>query len=132
MVVRRLHQFGDGIMSAIGESSCYAGDLVSLAGFRTTVEKKKDPTGDRVVITLDGKVRPCPTSSAIAHVPVPSVLVDRPVGHVLVQVEGSLPNEDEKNKKGAAFSPCQKVIGKIVERMQQEEQWHRAAWSFWH
>ena len=27
------------------------------SGFRTSVEKKKDETGDRVVITLDGKVR---------------------------------------------------------------------------
>ncbi|ORY23809.1 cyanate lyase C-terminal domain-domain-containing protein [Naematelia encephala] len=37
-------KFGDGIMSAIG--------------FRTSLEKKKDETGDRVVITLDGKFLP--------------------------------------------------------------------------
>jgi cyanate lyase len=35
-------QFGDGIMSAID--------------FRTSVTRKPDPRGDRVVITLDGKV----------------------------------------------------------------------------
>jgi hypothetical protein len=35
-------QFGDGIMSAID--------------FRTSVKRKEDPKGDRVVITLDGKV----------------------------------------------------------------------------
>lgn len=35
-------QFGDGIMSAID--------------FRTSVVRKPDPKGDRVVITLDGKV----------------------------------------------------------------------------
>jgi hypothetical protein len=35
-------QFGDGIMSAID--------------FRTSVARKSDPKGDRVVITLDGKV----------------------------------------------------------------------------
>lgn len=34
-------QFGDGIMSAID--------------FRTSVTRKADPKGDRVVITLDGK-----------------------------------------------------------------------------
>ncbi|WVW78883.1 cyanate hydratase [Kwoniella bestiolae CBS 10118] len=34
-------KFGDGIMSAID--------------FRTSVERKKDPKGDRVVITMDGK-----------------------------------------------------------------------------
>ncbi|RSH79113.1 Cyanate hydratase [Apiotrichum porosum] len=37
-------KFGDGIMSAIG--------------FRTSVERKADPKGDRVVITLDGKFLP--------------------------------------------------------------------------
>ncbi|KAK1926611.1 cyanate lyase C-terminal domain-containing protein [Papiliotrema laurentii] len=37
-------KFGDGIMSAIG--------------FRTSLEKKRDETGDRVVITLDGKFLP--------------------------------------------------------------------------
>lgn len=36
-------QFGDGIMSAID--------------FRTSVERKPDPKGDRVVIVMDGKVR---------------------------------------------------------------------------
>lgn len=35
-------QFGDGIMSAID--------------FRTSLVRKPDPKGDRVVITLDGKV----------------------------------------------------------------------------
>nr|XP_019005560.1 cyanate hydratase [Kwoniella mangroviensis CBS 8507]OCF69021.1 cyanate hydratase [Kwoniella mangroviensis CBS 8507] len=35
-------KFGDGIMSAID--------------FRTSVERKPDPKGDRVVITMDGKV----------------------------------------------------------------------------
>ncbi len=38
------HQFGDGIMSAID--------------FRTSVTRKPDPKGDRVVITLDGKFLP--------------------------------------------------------------------------
>ncbi|KAK8846629.1 cyanate hydratase [Kwoniella newhampshirensis] len=37
-------KFGDGIMSAID--------------FRTSLERKKDPKGDRVVITLDGKFLP--------------------------------------------------------------------------
>ncbi|WWC87304.1 cyanate hydratase [Kwoniella dendrophila CBS 6074] len=37
-------KFGDGIMSAID--------------FRTSVERKKDPKGDRVVITMDGKFLP--------------------------------------------------------------------------
>ncbi|WVQ97717.1 cyanate hydratase [Kwoniella sp. CBS 9459] len=37
-------KFGDGIMSAID--------------FRTTLERKKDPKGDRVVITMDGKFLP--------------------------------------------------------------------------
>jgi len=37
-------KFGDGIMSAIG--------------FRTSVEKKTDANGDRVIITLDGKWLP--------------------------------------------------------------------------
>jgi hypothetical protein len=36
-------KFGDGIMSAID--------------FRTSVKRVEDPKGDRVVITLDGKVR---------------------------------------------------------------------------
>jgi cyanate lyase len=37
-------QFGDGIMSAIN--------------FSVNVEKKSNPTGDRVVVTLDGKFLP--------------------------------------------------------------------------
>ncbi|KAL7423318.1 Cyanate hydratase [Cryptotrichosporon argae] len=37
-------KFGDGIMSAIN--------------FRTSVERKVDPAGDRVVITMDGKFLP--------------------------------------------------------------------------
>jgi cyanate lyase len=39
-----LAQFGDGIMSAID--------------FRTSVKRKADPNGDRVVIELDGKFLP--------------------------------------------------------------------------
>ncbi|KIR36058.1 cyanate hydratase [Cryptococcus deuterogattii MMRL2647] len=43
-------KFGDGIMSAID--------------FRTSLERKKDPKGDRVVITLDGKFLPYSEPSA--------------------------------------------------------------------
>ncbi|TYJ58225.1 cyanate hydratase [Cryptococcus floricola] len=43
-------KFGDGIMSAID--------------FRTSLERKKDPKGDRVVITLDGKFLPYSDPSA--------------------------------------------------------------------
>jgi cyanate lyase len=31
-------------------------NIILNVGFRTTEEKKKDPTGDRGVITLEGKV----------------------------------------------------------------------------
>ncbi|OCF38887.1 cyanate hydratase [Kwoniella heveanensis CBS 569] len=43
-------KFGDGIMSAID--------------FRTSLERKKDPKGDRVVITLDGKFLPYSSTEA--------------------------------------------------------------------
>lgn len=43
-------KFGDGIMSAID--------------FRTSLERKKDPKGDRVVITMDGKFLPYSDPSA--------------------------------------------------------------------
>ncbi|OWZ44098.1 cyanate hydratase [Cryptococcus neoformans C23] len=42
-------KFGDGIMSAID--------------FRTSLERKKDPKGDRVVITMDGKASLSPQCS---------------------------------------------------------------------
>ncbi|WRT65154.1 cyanate hydratase [Kwoniella shivajii] len=43
-------KFGDGIMSAID--------------FRTSLERKKDPKGDRVVITMDGKFLPYSSTEA--------------------------------------------------------------------
>ena len=45
MVVRRLHQFGDGIMSAIGESSCYAGDLVLTRRLPHDRREEERPNG---------------------------------------------------------------------------------------
>lgn len=51
-------------MSAIGQLPVpgYKQQLMK-AGFRTSVEKKKDETGDRVVITMDGKV--CPAAFSL-------------------------------------------------------------------
>jgi hypothetical protein len=59
---------------------------MSAIGFRTSVEKKTDETGDRVVITLDGKV-------ASAHFPdeplifiVLALFLNRSVGYVSFKV----------------------------------------------
>lgn len=42
---------------------------MSAIGFRTSLEKKTDATGDRVVITLDGKVSRLPSSSSCQFLP---------------------------------------------------------------
>jgi hypothetical protein len=85
-----------------------------MAGFRTTVEKKKDPTGDRVVITLDGKVHRC-TTVCIKLITVPALLVHRPMGHVSVQVKVSRSVIEERRPNEA-----ERVVDEVVERMECE------------
>ena len=55
-----------------------------MLGFRTSLEKKKDATGDRVVITLDGKVGHAVESELMA---VLAVLDCGSMGYVGIEVK---------------------------------------------
>ena len=56
---------------------------MSAIGFRTSLEKKKDATGDRVVITLDGKVS-CLHRQELTTVL--AILKYRSMGHVCIEM----------------------------------------------